>query len=217
MVTVPEVTATIIKRSRYLSEALAKDIINISSLARYIKPEIEQMLLKNVSKGSVIMAIKRLKTELKPQSKYRNIFPTKPEMITRSDLVLISILNSETLYETCSAFFKKYPIQRRHFFALIEGFSETTLIMSHNLKEKINSIFEKETITYEKGSLSSITIQLPKEAPSTPGVLYFFLKSLAWEQINVVEIVSTSFELTLIFEDREIDKAFTLLKSLFGK
>lgn len=215
MLTVPEVTATIIKRSRYLSEALAKDIINISSLARYIKPEIEQILLKKTSEASIVMAIKRIKSHLPSKSKYKQIFSSQPEMIIRSNLALVSIFNSETLYQACSKFFIDYPIKRQQFFTLTEGFSETTIIMSQGLRDKIQHILEKETIMLELSSLSSITIQLPKEAVNSPGVIYFFLKSLAWEGVNIVELISTSFELTLIFDEKDIDKAFTILKSLF--
>lgn len=215
MLTVPEITTTIIKRSRYLSEALAKDIINISSLARYIKPEIEQILLKKVSEASIVMAIKRIKNQLPSKSKYKQIFTSRPEMIIRSNLALVSILNSETLYQACSKFFTNYPIQRQQFFTLTEGFSETTIIMSESLKNKMQHIFKKETVTLGLSHLSSITIQLPKESVNNPGVIYFFLKSLAWEGINIAEVVSTSFELTLILDEKDIDKTFTVLKSLF--
>ena len=56
MITVPEAAKKIIERSRYLSEAISKGIINYSALARYIRPEIEQILIKKVSLASVIMA-----------------------------------------------------------------------------------------------------------------------------------------------------------------
>ena len=49
MVTVAEGVKRIIERSRYLQEALEKELINISSLARYIKPELEEMLIKKTS------------------------------------------------------------------------------------------------------------------------------------------------------------------------
>ena len=74
MITVPEAADTIIKRSRYLSEAISKGFINNSSLARYIKPEIEEMLTKEISISSIIMALIRLQKNIKPQSKYKNIF-----------------------------------------------------------------------------------------------------------------------------------------------
>ena len=46
MITVPEAVGKIVGRSRYLAEAMSKGIINNSSLARYIKPEIEEILIK---------------------------------------------------------------------------------------------------------------------------------------------------------------------------
>ena len=68
MITVPEAAEKIIKRSRYLSEAMSKGFINNSSLARYIKPEIEEMVFRKVNESSVIMALNRLQKSLKPQA-----------------------------------------------------------------------------------------------------------------------------------------------------
>lgn len=215
MVTVPQATETIIKRSRYLTEAFAKGIINSSALAKYIKPEIEDMLIKKTSQSSIIMAINRLKNKIKPNIDYKNIFKAQPEIAIRSRLSLITLVNSNTLYESYSTFFNTHPIEKRHFFTLTEGLSETTIIISDSLKQEARRYLQKETIISKINNLSSITIELPEEAVSSPGVIYFFLKSLAWENINIIEIVSTSRELTLVFKDKDINKAFSILKSLF--
>lgn len=215
MITVPQATETIIKRSRYLTEAFAKGIINSSALANYIKPEIEEMLVKKTSRSSIIMAINRLKNKIKPNINYKNVFKAQPEISIRSRLSLITLVNSDTLYESCSTFFNTHPIEKRHFFTLTEGLSETTIIISDSLKEEVRNYLQKETIISEIGNLSSITIELPEEAVRSSGVIYFFLKSLAWENVNMIEIVSTSRELTLVFEDKDVNKAFSILKSLF--
>lgn len=218
MITVPEATEKIIKRSRYLSEAISKNLINLSALAIYIKPELEDMLLKRVSKASIIMAIRRAKIKLgkKPQSKYKDIFKSPPEMIIRSNLSLISLINSDSLYKNCVDFFNSRPIQKRHFFTLTEGLSETTIALSTSLKKEFISNIEKGDIITDVDNLSSITIQLPKEATMSSGVFYFFLKSIAWEEINIVEIISTTFEITFLFNSKDIQKAFSVLKSLFN-
>ncbi|MDO8621489.1 MAG: hypothetical protein Q7R31_04405 [Candidatus Levybacteria bacterium] len=215
MVTVPQVTETIIKRSRYLTEAFAKGIINSSALAKYIKPEIEKMLIKKTSQSSIIMAINRLKNRIKPNINYKNIFKTQPEIAIRSRLSLVTLVNSDTLYESCSTFFQVHPIKKRHFLTLTEGLSETTMIISDSLKKEILLYLQKETIISDIDNLSSITIYLPEEAARSPGVIYSFLKSLVWENVNIIEIVSTSRELTLVFQDEDINKAFSILKSLF--
>src|SRR3989344_6383938 len=96
MVTVPEASKIIIERSRYLSEALSKDLINLSSLARYIKPEIEEMLIKKVNNGSIIMALKRIKKDLKPKTPNVKIFKISPQMSVTTGLNLYRFDNFET-------------------------------------------------------------------------------------------------------------------------
>ncbi len=152
MITVPEATRTIVMRSRYLSEAMSKRIINNSSLARYIRPELEKMLLKEVSNSAVIMALNRMSTEIKPKYFTGNIFKTPPEIIVRSNV-----------------------------------------------------------------DSSSITISVPKETIKTPGILYFFIKSLAWEGINILSVQTNPKELILSFENKDINRAFEVIQSLFSK
>lgn len=219
MLTVPEATEKIIKRSRYLSEAISKNLINISSLAEYIKPELEEMLLKKVSKSSVIMAVRRISVNFKdkPKSKYKELFKSPPEMLIRSNLTLINLLNSNTLYKNCTQFFDNHPIQKRHFFTLSEGLSETTIVTSNALKDDLLNQLKKENIISTIGGLASITIELPEGAERQSGVIYFFAKSIAWEEINIVEIISTRLELTFVFDNNDINNAFSIFKSLFNQ
>ncbi len=174
MVTVPEATKKIVMRSRYLVEAMSKGIINNSSLARYVKPEIEEMLLKEVSNSAIIMALQRMSSQIKPKYFKENIFKTPPQIIIHSNL---SKSDSE-------------------------------------IKEIIED-FAREGI--KLGSLSSITIELPREAARTPGILYFFLKSLSWEGINIINITSSFKKIKLILEGKDTNRAFGVIQSLFSE
>lgn len=168
MFTVPEAARKIVTRSRYLSEAMSKGIINNSSLARYIKPEIEEMLLRKISSSSIIMALQRMSSEIKPKYFSGNIFRETPQIIVHSNLEPEGVKNLE------SDIFK--------------------------LKD-----------------LSSITIKLPKEAIKTPGILYFFIKSIAWEGINIVKVETDASQIALIFEKKDINRVFNIIQSLFSK
>lgn len=215
MITVAESTKRIIERSRYLQEALEKGLINISALARYIKPELEEILIKDTSGSAITMAIRRLKKSLKPRFKYKNIFKTPPDMITRSNLVEINIANSKNLSEKYPDLIKLSQSQTESFFTITEGVFETTIIISLDLYKDIKTLLKKETIVAEFHDLCSITVRLPQEAIFTPGVHYFFLKSLAWEGVNIIETVSAYREFTLILERKDTNKAFSILQSLF--
>lgn len=215
MITVPEATKKVIERSRYLSEAMSKGLLNYSALARYIKPELEEMLFKDVSESSIIMALKRLEPYFKPKFKQIDIFKTAPEMIVRSNLGELTLSNSSELTRQLPKIFELYAAHSKYFFTVTEGVSETTIIASEGLFSDIKKLLKKETILSEYKQLSSITIRMPKEVMETPGIFYFFLKSLAWEGINIMEVVSTNLELTLILNDTEVNRAFAILKSLF--
>ena len=215
MITVPEATKTIIERSRYLTEAMSKDLINYSSLARYIKPELEKTLMKPVSNAAIIMAIKRIAQDIKPKFAPLTIFTNTPEMIVRSNLIDITISNSPTLSKKISKILDLHHTNQKYFFTLTEGLSETTIIASQDAKDIIEENIKGETILARFENLSAITIRQPKEISYSPGVVYFFLKSLAWEGINLIEVVSTYVELTLILEDKDVNQAFAILKSLF--
>lgn len=213
MVTVPETAKKIVERSRYLVEAMSKNLINLSSLARYIKPEIEEMLIKDVSESSILMALKRLSQTLHAPN-YKNVFTIPPDIIVRSNLIEIVIANSDNLKNKFPQILKTANNQNKYFFTLSQGLLETTIIVSEDLKNKILEILKGEKILASFIKLSAITIRLPKNSLSTPGVYYFLLKSLAWEEINIIEIISTYLELNLIFEEKEINRAFIILKSI---
>ena len=78
----------------------------------------------------------------------------------------------------------------------------------------IEKRFGKEKLVAKFHNLSSITIRLPKEVVYIPGVYYQVLKRLAWENINVIEVLSTYTELTVIVENKDVDQAFSTLKKL---
>jgi aspartokinase len=48
----------------------------------------------------------------------------------------------------------------------------------------------------------------------TYGVYYYIMKHLAWEGINIEQVVSTANEFTAIVASKDIDEAFKILMQL---
>lgn len=215
MITVPEGTRRIVERSRYLSEALAKGIINHSSLARYIKPELEAMLIKKVTTGSIVMALKRLEKNIKPQSKIHTIFKNPPEMVIRSGLILVTIQRTRETEDSLADLFLNRI--KGSITSITIGATEITVAGTHLLVPQLEDKIDKKLILSSHTYVSQITITLPAQAVKTPGIYYFFLKSIAWEEINVLGNAATNSEYTLFFEDKDVNRAFEILSSLFTK
>lgn len=215
MITVPDGTRIIIERSRYLSEAISKNLINSSSLAEYIKPELEEMLFKKVSKGSIIMAITRLQPTLKSGYKQNSLFQNQPEMLVRSGLTLLSIARTKESEEIIRELFIKRV--KGAFFSITIGYSEIEVAVSTNQSSTVYDKIPRRLIVTSIPTVSLITIYLPVKALKTPGVYYFFLKSLAWEGINILGSAATTSEYTLFFDDKDVHRAFEILSSLYKK
>ena len=213
MITVPEATKKIVERSRYLSEAISKGLINYSSLARYIKPEIEQMLIKKVSNASIVMALNRLESEFKPKYQPVNIFRTAPEIAVRSNLVFFLLANNEI---SGLSLLLSRDATSRSFYLKNQGVYETSFILSQDLFGQYKATIDAKNPKVILANVSALTIFIPEEALQNSGIYYFFLKSLSWEGINILETVSTVHEFTLIIEEKEVERAFAIIKSLFA-
>lgn len=215
MITVPEIVDKIIKRSPYLEDALSQGIINVSALARRILPQVRDEAMKEIREGAVIMAINRLTSDLKGRNEVRrNIFSAAPNLLVRSGLIEMTFAFSETLVRRQKELLDRISSRRDFFITFTHGVFEVTVIASRDLDELIKKVFKDEKLVYQVDSLSAITLKLPRGNTEIPGIYSYILKALAWEYINVVEVVSTANELTLIIRDQVIERAFFILKNL---
>jgi aspartokinase len=136
------------------------------------------------------------------------------DITVRSNLADYTFRNSDSLTVCQTELLKAISKRKDVFYAFSQGIYETTLIMSDVLSDEINHIFDREVMTYKITSLSSITIKLPEENAQVYGVYYHILKKLAYEGINILEIISTTHEFTIIVNDENVNSAFSVLKRL---
>jgi len=216
MITIPEVVAKIVRRSPYLDEALARGIINLSALARFIKPDVEREAMKEVKDGAVIIALNRLSRKTARRTRrMKSMFRNAPDLTVRSNLMEMTLANAEHLILRQKKLLDLIGAKPGLFLTVTRGINETTLIASRELKDLILAVFKGARVIDRIENLSSITVLLPQGTAHVPGVFHYILKSLAWEGLNVVEVVSTLNEFTIVMEDKTIDQAFSLIKKLF--
>ncbi|MGB8952255.1 MAG: hypothetical protein WCC06_06275 [Candidatus Aminicenantales bacterium] len=206
----------IVKKSAFLDAALTLGIVNLSALARLIKPEVEKEAMKKIQPGAVIVALNRLAQKIKKSTKLQKaVFRNTPDFIVRSSLVEMTYANSESLVLKQKKLLDQTNIRQNYFLTFTQGINETTLIAGKELKKKILAFFKEEKLISQIDNLSSVTILLPHGTALIPGVYSYILKALAWEGINVVEVVSTLNEFTIILEDKNIESSFAIIKRLY--
>lgn len=216
MKTIQETVETIINRTPFIEEAMQDKLINVSSLARAIKPEVEQTLGKKVKSGAIMMSINRISpiNILRIRKNIKSFSLKLGDFIVRSDLLDYTFKNTGSLHKQISILFTKTGNNRESFFTVSQGIFETNIVVSKNLKPEIELLFSKEKIVSSIEKLASITIKLPKINVEQSGIYYFILKQLAWANIPLQEIISTTNEITLVVKEEDINKTFSILIDL---
>jgi hypothetical protein len=55
-------------------------------------------------------------------------------------------------------------------------------------------------------------MRLPKNAIDIPGYIFVISRALAWNNISIIEVVSTYTELTILVKNNDATRAFDVLK-----
>jgi hypothetical protein len=215
MITVAAAVKQVITHSPLLEEGLSRDILNVSSVARSIKKHVEDKAKKEVSIAAIIMAIKRLQTDLPPYLQPQQTLTYSPDIIIRSGLIALTYDNSRTLNRMQQQLLTLTEHDRSHaFLTMTSGVFETTIIASSVLGPQLDAMLAKERIISRINDLSSVTIRLSEEMIAATGSVAHILRQLAWENIPLVEIVSTNHELTIIIKSIDTDRTLVALRSL---
>jgi len=215
MISVGEIAKQLIQQTPYLEEALADDLINISSLGRKLKPQIEKILQKKVQVGAIIIALKRIKSGnvILPNPGLKQFVNNLGDLIVRSGLTHYTFENSGTI-GLCQQDLIKHIGENQAYYSVSRGIFETSIVISNSLSELLEEIFKNEEQICQKNNLSSITLRLPKKRNQTIGFFFFILKNISLKNINIEELISTTNEFTIIVKDNDIDRAFSILMNI---
>ena len=216
MKTIAAVVENYIKTKPFLLSALSQNIINLTSLSRNIIDELAEEFPKDVKQGAVVMALKRLAGDMDFRLNHRinKVLKSLGEITVRSPLSDFTYVVSETILERQSELISEINQQTGLFYNSSRGVSETNIVVSQSVSHLVEKYLKNEKLIHRFDNLSSITIKLPTDNVSTPGIYYFIFQRLAWEGIIINQVISTSNEFTILVSNQDVDLAFKVIKDL---
>lgn len=216
MKTIAATVTEYIKTKPYLATALSEGIINLTSLARKIHPDIEALMNKTVNQGAIIMSLKRVSDDINftATKKIIRVLKNLGDITVRSSLVDYGFLLSETLLLTQANLLKQIEFKKDVFYTSSRGVAESNIVVSQNIVPLVDELFQNEVCHSKVENLSSITIKLPTDNVKIPGIYYFIFQRLSWEGVNITEVISTSNEFTILMDEDQVDIAFKVIKNL---
>ena len=216
MVRISDLVEEYVLETPLVEEHLSLGLINLSALARHLQPRLRRALLRPVSEASIMMALKRLGPRFAARTRRPPTRTARPSDLTvRSNLVELTFHASDAIRDKHRRFVSRIHRSEDAFVTYTQGATEVMLMVSAGLEETVLEIFAGERLISRVRNLSAIVIRLAPSTVQTPGVYYAILKRLAWRNLNVVDVVSTCTEFTIVVGNDEVDQAFSALRRYF--
>lgn len=211
MITIAKRVEELIQQWPMLKEGIELDLLNVSSVARYLKPEVEKEVGERISEAAVLMAIRRYQKKGGVTRGARRPQDYLGDLSLRSNLHDITYTNSPTLSKKLTEIAQSFSNQ--HYLTISRGLLQTSIILHSEELPRVLELLQSEHLEMRVDALSAITLQIKRGYGQLPGILAFPLTLLAWRGIPVVEIVSTYDELNIILHQTDVQKAFTALSN----
>lgn len=217
MRTVSQVVEEILDRSPFLAETIAEGVANNAQIARKIKKEVEGHLLEEVSEASIGMALHRLSKKSRHLPFGTRFLKQMHDIAVRSNLVGYVFSNTDNFSVLAENALAAIRNRRDGFLNFSRGLHESLLIINKDIEKEIITDLKQKKYIRRMENISAITMRLPESSLSIPGVYYPVLKALALEGISFVEVMSVNTELSVLFEDKDIERAFSIIKKLTSR
>ncbi len=214
MVTVMQLVKDMVRKRPFIEEALARGIINYGSLADELKPEIEAILEKEVKHSAVMMALRRTAENIEKTKLAKVKFDKNTDITLKSNLFEITVQKTPTIFQQLQKLYQIVDFNQGDSLTITQGQHEVTIISNKKYRKRFEKVFEKEKVVKVIENLGSLSVMIPLDAIEQYGLFYIVTRELSWENINIIELVSTLREMTLILDQKDVTSAFDIMQRL---
>ena len=217
-------TASVIKAVRdevdsdlSVQDALARDYVNLSALARMLVPRVAARTgkgVRGVSEVGVATSLKRLRGSYSPA----------PPRVSR--VLAGSVVNVRTHVSRVSVEKTKRTLQivgtllsanHEDFIQVSESLSSITLIFDQRLHRMVKRALGSAEILDEGEEGAAITVHSPVEIVTTPGCVSALYNQLFRKKVNVEDTVSCFTDTIMVVGMKDASRAFEAMTELVGE
>jgi hypothetical protein len=213
MKTVAAVVREIIDESEIALSALQSGVLNLSAYAKKIQADVSKRAGKNVTTGSIVVALSRYEYDAKKKT------PLTPDVLvesisTRSNLTEVTFARTQSIRARLKDVHENKNLLEADILTVTSGVREVSLIVPTTLEKEVLEIFSDNEPTLILHDLACLTIRFPARYLHTPNTIFTLLRPLALNRINIVEVVSTYTELSVVVAEQDLQSAFAIFSNL---
>jgi len=214
MVTVSHVVKKLVNEKVYLYEAISKRIASYGSVAKQLKPEIEAELGKEVDHSAIVTALRRYAEKMNTKFEYVKFNSNYAEVNLKTHIMDINVLKTQGIFDKLKRFYDVVDFERGDILHIIYGRNRVAIVTNERYKQKILDLLQNQKIKKIEENLVALSFTVGKDRIDKPGVLFQITRSLAWEDINIIEIISVDLDVTFIVEKKDAVKGYNALERL---
>ncbi|MDE1798466.1 MAG: hypothetical protein KGH63_03605, partial [Candidatus Micrarchaeota archaeon] len=193
MPTVAHLTQKYVRALPHLEQFVERDLVSFHRLARHLLPQIEAELGHEVDEGAVVMALSRLREKMGERKAQQQAAPGwgSIQLSLRSGAMEIDLERTPSVFRKAHAIQAGLSGAHDELFSLVQSQEEITLICSSRHEHEFLQHLQGERILHVERELALLYLRFPPDVLYTPGFFDRVLRELAWENLNVFEIIST--------------------------
>ncbi|ADY13057.1 hypothetical protein [Sphaerochaeta globosa] len=206
----------IVDRSPFIHEMLINGILSFSNYASSIQGEVQKAYGKEVKSSAIVMALRRYAEELRKGSQKKNVGNVEYGIVMKTNIFDLNLVRRDSFISKLGVLYGQISTEKGDFLNITLGSHEVSLAVSEKYRSLVNELAKDEEVLNKMDDLVALSLVFTGDFLQTPGIVYEAVRHLAWEQINVIEIVSTMNELTFVIKREDSMKAFDVLQGFLS-
>ncbi len=209
---IAKITRDLIESDLSIQDAIVRNYVNISGVARLLKPKIEKISKTSVNEEAIITAIKRITPKYNSMNKEIIKIISRSNINVKTGVAKLSVIKNQRSQEKIR---NAIINNKEEFIQISEATSALTLIYSERFRKELTRRFADREILEDSINLAAIIVNSPIEVINTPGVVFSIYGQVAKRQINIEDTVSCFTDTIIVVNTKDVAVAFTALNELF--
>jgi len=202
----------VIQRDGAIRNDLARGLLNVRALARYIQEEARKDG-DELSVEALIGAIRRYDVRGRITA-HQGTGALLKKLTMRNKIVDVAILNDPEITAALAKFASTIDYSLGETFRLVSGVEAIRVVIDEKNLDKMKSIIPKKNIPKISTGLAEIIVSMSDVADTTPGVVSEVTTELAMNGINMIEFMSCVPELIIVVDEKDALRSYDAIEKL---
>ena len=209
MIPVSRIVEQIVRSHDFAYYGLQHSLVNLRAVADFIHVDVERLCKKPVQRHTIVMALSRLQKVLQEEpSLLPNI--VVENISVKTGLVEYIFQKDKAVYALLKKLYSIIADHNAGYLTVSHGLSEISIILEKKHVEMLE--FEAVQPIAVIPDLTGITLHIDSTYTFIHNLFYLLLKQLAPKRINIIEVLTTSREVTFLVEDKYWEEVFSVFQ-----